>query len=86
MISETPVLQGQYIRLEPLELRHADGLAAASTADGDLCRWSPVPRGKTEAELYIETTLSWKSWHRGPVRDCSGKDGLVHRIVTFLES
>jgi RimJ/RimL family protein N-acetyltransferase len=57
---ETAVLQGTYIRLEPLEHRHVDGLVAASSADSELYRWSPVPQGKAEAAKYVETALSWR--------------------------
>jgi len=60
MIMEPPILQGQHIRLEPLEPGHADLLAAASAGDGELYRWSPVPRGKLEVERYIGTALSWQ--------------------------
>ena len=54
-------LQGKYVRLEPLEHRHADGLAAASSEDPLLYQWSPVPQGKAEAEKYVETALAWKA-------------------------
>ncbi len=60
MPHEVFTLQGQKIRLEPLELRHADGLAAASATNRDLYRWSPVPSGKAEATKYIETALEWQ--------------------------
>ena len=57
---ESPVLQGTHIRLEPLEHRHIDGLAAASSGDDALYQWSPVPRGKGEAATYVETALAWR--------------------------
>jgi N-acetyltransferase len=55
---ESVVLQGRYIRLEPLEHHHAEGLAAASAADPNLYQWSPVPQGPTEAAAYIATALA----------------------------
>jgi len=55
------ILVGRHIRLELLELRHADALAAAAAADPSLYRWSPVPQGRAEAQRYIETALSWKA-------------------------
>jgi len=58
--TESVVLTGQHIRLEPLEHRHVDGLAAASAADPSLYQWSPVPQGKVEAASYIETALAWR--------------------------
>jgi RimJ/RimL family protein N-acetyltransferase len=54
------VLQGEVIRLEPLELRHADDLAAAAAVDPSLYRWSPVPKSKAEAVSYIELALAWE--------------------------
>ena len=54
------VLTGRHIRLEPLELRHIDGLAAASAADPTLYQWTPVPQGNVEAARYVDTALSWR--------------------------
>ncbi len=56
-----PTLQGRYIRLEPLELHHADALVAASAGDPELYRWSPVPQSKADAKRYIETALEWRN-------------------------
>jgi RimJ/RimL family protein N-acetyltransferase len=55
-----PILQGQYVRLEPLSRQHIDGLAAASAADPSLYQWSPVPQGQAEAEKYVETAIAWQ--------------------------
>ncbi len=52
-------LHGKFVRLEPLDHRHADGLVAAAAADPSLYRLSPVPQGKAEATKYIDTALSW---------------------------
>ena len=60
MKTESVVLTGQHIRLEPLNHRHVDGLAAASAADPSLYQWSPVPQGKVEAASYIDTALAWR--------------------------
>lgn len=61
MNKEDVVLKGRYIRLEPLEFIHVDGLVAASAIDPSLYQWSPVPRGKDDALKYIETALAWKA-------------------------
>ena len=58
---EARELQGDHVRLEPLELRHAEGLAAASAVDASLYHWSPVPQGTSEAVKYIETALAWRN-------------------------
>lgn len=52
-------LTGSHVRLEPLELRHADALAAAAAVDPSLYQWSPVPQGTAAAAAYIETALAW---------------------------
>ena len=54
------MLAGRHVRLEPLDLRHADGLVAAAAGDRSLYQWSPVPQGKVEATEYIETALAWR--------------------------
>lgn len=53
------VLTGSHIRLEPLELRHAEALAAASAVDPTLYQWTPVPQGLPETTRYIQTALEW---------------------------
>ena len=57
MQAESPLLSGTHIRLEPLDHRHVEGLAAASATDPSLYQWSPVPQGEVEAASYIDTAL-----------------------------
>ena len=57
---EEVVLQGRYIRLEPLQFRHVDGLVTASAVDPALYQWSPIPQGTTEGLKYVEIALAWK--------------------------
>jgi RimJ/RimL family protein N-acetyltransferase len=57
---ESLVLSGKHVRLEPLDLCHADGLVTASAVDPDLYQWSPIPQGRAEAVRYIETALAWR--------------------------
>lgn len=54
-------LTGQHVRLEPLDLKHVEGLVAAAASDSSLYQWSPVPQGSAEAQKYIETALAWKA-------------------------
>jgi RimJ/RimL family protein N-acetyltransferase len=61
MGTEGLALTGTYIRLEPLEHRHIDGLVAAAALDPSLYQWSPVPQGKTEAIRYVDTALAWRN-------------------------
>jgi RimJ/RimL family protein N-acetyltransferase len=60
MKTESPVLLGEHIRLEPLGHHHVEGLAAAAAADRSLYQWSPVPQGKAEATTYVNTALAWR--------------------------
>jgi len=56
---EAPRLQGHHVRLEPLELSHAEGLATASAGDSSLYQWTTVPRSVLEAVQYINTAREW---------------------------
>jgi RimJ/RimL family protein N-acetyltransferase len=60
MRTEGLVLPGVHVRLEPLDRRHVDGLAAAAAADPSLYRWSSVPQGKIEVSNYVKTALTWR--------------------------
>jgi N-acetyltransferase len=57
-ILDRPILEGTYIRLEPLDRRHIEPLAVASESDRELYRWSPVPHGIAETSQYVETALA----------------------------
>jgi RimJ/RimL family protein N-acetyltransferase len=54
------VLEGKYVRLEPLALRHVDGLVAASAVEPSLYQWSAVPLGDAATTAYVETALAWR--------------------------
>lgn len=78
------VLAGRHIRLEPLERRHVDGLAAAAAVDPSLYRWTPVPQGKDEASQYVVTALAWK--HAGtalPFITVRQDDGVIIGCTRF---
>ena len=54
------VLQGRNVRLEPLGVRHVEGLVSAAAGDPALYQWSPVPQGREQAAQYVETALAWR--------------------------
>ncbi|MGA8507481.1 MAG: GNAT family protein [Candidatus Sulfotelmatobacter sp.] len=60
MRTESPVLSGVNIRLEPLDHCHIGGLVSASASDSSLYHWSPVPQGAAHATTYVEIGLSWR--------------------------
>lgn len=59
MLTPTPtVLEGRYVRLEPLTLAHLDALCAVGL-DDDLWRWSPSPvRSREEMAGYLRAALA----------------------------
>ncbi len=79
------MLAGRHIRLEPLDLRHADGLVAAAAGDRSLYQWSPVPQGKVEATKYIETALAWREAGSAvPFASVRLDDGVVIGSTRFF--
>jgi RimJ/RimL family protein N-acetyltransferase len=84
MVMESFTLLGKHIRLEPLELRHTEGLVAASAGDAELYRWSPVPQGEVGAKKYIETALAWKAAGTAvPFAIARTSDGVVIGSTRF---
>lgn len=57
---ESVTLEGQQVRLEPLDYGHIEGLVSAAGADPSLYDWSPVPQGRSETTKYIDTALAWR--------------------------
>lgn len=52
------VLAGKHLRLEPLDYRHVDELAAASAGAGpDLYRWSFIPDGANAMRAYVQAAI-----------------------------
>lgn len=60
MSTEGFALQGQHVRLEPLDERHLDGLVAASAEDPSLYRWTYAPQGTRQTRTYLNTALEWR--------------------------
>jgi RimJ/RimL family protein N-acetyltransferase len=57
---EAVTLPGKYVRLEPLDHSHIDGLVAAAAQDPSLYHWSVVPQDKAAVTRYIDTALAWR--------------------------
>jgi RimJ/RimL family protein N-acetyltransferase len=58
--TESVLLAGKHIRLEPLDHCHVDGLVTAAAVDRSLYQWSAVPQGKAEVIRYVDTALAWR--------------------------
>jgi RimJ/RimL family protein N-acetyltransferase len=84
MRRESFVLQGHYVRLEPLEHRHIGGLVAAAGTDAELYRWSPVPQSQEAASRYVETALAWQDAGTAvPFAIVRMEDGLILGSTRF---
>jgi RimJ/RimL family protein N-acetyltransferase len=58
MAIETVILEGRYVRLEPLTAEHTTGLAEIGL-DEDLWRWIPTPvRTLEEMSAYVQSALA----------------------------
>lgn len=84
METEDLVLRGRHVCLEPLERRHIDGLVAAAAADPSLYRWSPVPQGKSQTAVYVDTALAWRDAGSAlPFAIVRAEDGVVIGSTRF---
>jgi RimJ/RimL family protein N-acetyltransferase len=80
------VLSGTHVRLEPLDLRHVDGLVAAAAVDRSLYQWSPVPQGKAEAIRYVETALAGRdAGNAVPFATVRLDDGAIIGSTRFFD-
>jgi RimJ/RimL family protein N-acetyltransferase len=78
------VLTGKHVRLEPLQLRHVDGLVDAATADTSLYRWSRVPVTREEATSYVKTAIAWRDDGTAvPFATVRTSDGVVIGSTRF---
>ncbi len=85
MGTESLVLTGRHVRLEPLDHCHVDGLAAAAAVDRALYQWSPIPQGKAEAIRYVDTALAWLDAGTAlPFATVRVEDGVVIGSTRFF--
>jgi len=83
---EFPTLTGTHVRLEPLSMKHLDGLAAAAGADAELYRWTIVPQGRDATARYIETQLAARDAGTAvPFATIRRADGTVIGATRFME-
>jgi RimJ/RimL family protein N-acetyltransferase len=83
---DTVTLEGQHVRLEALERRHAAALVEASAADTSLYHWSIVPVGREAVDKYIETALAWRDAGTAmPFATVRNADGMVIGSTRFWE-
>ncbi len=86
MALDPPVLQGRHVRLEPLERRHIEGLAAASAGDPPLYQWSPVPQGAHATTGYVEAALAGRAQGKViPFAIVRAADGVIIGSSRFFD-
>jgi RimJ/RimL family protein N-acetyltransferase len=86
MLADQPVLTGTHVRLEPLALRHLDGLLAAANADPSLYDMTVVPQTAEAMTIYINTALDWRA--KGialPFATIRAQDGLILGSTRFYD-
>ena len=52
------VLQGRFVRLEPLSEAHIDPLVAAASEDRSNYQWSTAPNGRAQTERYVNEAIA----------------------------
>jgi RimJ/RimL family protein N-acetyltransferase len=83
---ELVTLEGEHVRLEPLERRHAAALVEASAADTSFYTWSLVPVGREAVERHIDTALAWRDAGTAmPFVTVRKSDGKVIGSTRFFE-
>jgi N-acetyltransferase len=83
---ELVTLEGEHVRLEPLERGHIDALTEASAADTSFYTWSLVPVGREAVERYIDTAITWRDAGTAlPFVTVRKVDGKVIGSTRFFE-
>jgi RimJ/RimL family protein N-acetyltransferase len=87
MSQELFELTGKHVRLEPLEPRHIEPLAAAGASeDPDLYSWTFVPHGVEEATRYVNTAIGWREAGTAtPFATVRQSDGAIIGSTRFFD-
>lgn len=81
-----PLLEGRYVRLEPLSHSHLDGLVAAAAQDPGLYRWTLAPQGAAEVARYIDAALQLRDVGKAaPFATVRVADGTVIGSTRFFD-
>ncbi len=79
----TPVLVGQFVRLEPLSVHHIDALVVAAAEDRATYGWTYTPDGADEMTDYVDDALQKvaSGAHMAFATVQLGRDGAADRVV-----
>jgi N-acetyltransferase len=81
-----PLLEGRFVRLEPLSHAHADGLVADAAADPALYRWTQAPQEADAAARYIDAALQARdACKAAPFATVRVADGAVIGSTRFFD-
>ncbi len=78
--SDAPVLRGEHVILEPLDLSHVDDLFEA-TADDEVHRWMSRPRPATVAELADQVREALRAFSQGTRIPFAQRSVATGRVV-----
>jgi Acetyltransferases, including N-acetylases of ribosomal proteins len=81
-----PLLEGRYVRLEPLSHAHAKGLATAAAADPSLYKLTQAPQGAAATARYIQAALDLRDEGKAvPFANVRKSDGAVIGSTRFFD-
>jgi len=83
--SDSTILTGRHVRLEPLSRRHVPGLVAAAAEDPALYKWTPLPLDTAGMTRYVDTAVRWREEGTGlPFATVRASDGAVVGSTRFF--
>lgn len=85
MSSESLVLAGTHVRLEPLSRTHVPGLVAAAAEDPALYQWTVLPLDTQGMTRYVDTAVRWREQSTAlPFATVRRADGRVLGSTRFF--
>jgi N-acetyltransferase len=80
---ESPVLQGRFVRLEPLSTSHIEPLVAAASEDRSNYQWTYTPEGEAQMTEYVIDALAKVAAgvHIAFATVQLGRDGAADRVA-----
>src|SRR5215469_14929509 len=83
---ELVTLEGNYVRLEPLQREHTAALVEASAADTSLYQWSLVPVGREAVGKYVDAAIALREAETAmPFVTVRKADGRIIGSTRFFE-
>lgn len=81
---EDEILEGKYVRLEPLRLSHVADLVSAAAGHEELYKWTFVPQGEVAMRKYVQLALDQKATKKVmPFVVISQQDGQIKGSTRF---